>query len=128
MSDKPTVLRGRRAMEAERLPEDHTIIARHTGHKLLIGGEPPDPIRGHTKHRQPHRGDGHPPSPTVGHPLPLMCNPDEGASLMELGRVGPLLTNETQVGLAVDPLGSGQTNNTPHSGLTGHEMGYWILD
>ena len=95
MSDKPMVLRGRRAMEAERLPEDHTIIARHTGHKLLIGGEPPDPIRGHTKHRQPHRGDGHPPPPMVGHPLPLMYNPDGDVSLMNLGRGGPLLTNKT---------------------------------
>ena len=112
------VRRGRRVTVGGRLPENHTIIARHTGHTLLIGGEPQDPVRGQTKHRQPHRGDGHLPSPTVGHPLPLMCS--EGASLMELGRIGPLLTNETMAGLAVDPLGSGQTSIIPHRGSTGY--------
>ena len=100
--------RGRRVMGGGRRPENRTIIARHTGHTLLIGGEPQDPARGHTKLRQPHRGEGHLPSPTVGHLLPLMHR--EGASVMALGRIGPLRTNETLAGLAVDPLGSGQTS------------------
>ena len=101
------VLRGRRVTGGGRLPGDHTIIARQTGHKLLIGGEPPDLIRGHTKYRQPHRGHSHLPSPTVGLPPPLTCRPEEGALLMGLGMIGTRPTSETHAGLAVDPLGSG---------------------
>ena len=42
----------------------------------------------------------------VGLPPPLTFRPDEGALLIGLGVIGIRLTNETHVGLAVDPLGS----------------------